>query len=109
MNFDFNMSTMEWLCFLGIDAIILGIFRYLFSRLKKVRDDNKAVKMGIQALLRNQLINCWNKWHEKGYAPIYARENFEKMWEEYHNLGGNGVIDDIHHKFLELPTSLDEE
>ena len=45
----------------------------------------------------------YNHYQEKGYAPIYARENFENCWKRYHALGANGVMDDIHKKFLALP------
>ena len=62
-----------------------------------------AVKKGVQALLRSQMIADYNKWSEKGYAPIYARENFENCWKRYHALGENGVMDDLHEKFLDLP------
>ena len=64
----------------------------------------RSVKGGLQALLRAQMIAEFNKWEERGYAPIYARENFENCWKEYHTLGANGVMDDIHERFLSLPT-----
>ncbi len=50
------------------------------------------------------MISDYNQWSDKGYAPIYARENFENCWQQYHSLGANGVMDDIHEKFIELPT-----
>lgn len=62
-----------------------------------------GMKKGIQALLRAQLIQDWNKYSDMGYAPIYARENFENVYTQYHNLGANGVMDDIRNKFLALP------
>lgn len=62
-----------------------------------------ATKLGIQALLRAQMISDYNKWSSKGYAPIYARDNFENVWKQYHALGANGVMDDIHDKFMALP------
>ena len=61
------------------------------------------MRKGIQALLRAQLISDWNNYSEKGYAPIYARENFENVYTQYHNLGANGVMDDIRSKFMALP------
>ncbi len=50
------------------------------------------------------MISDYNKWSDRGYAPIYARQNFENCWGHYHTLGANGVMDDIHEKFLQLPT-----
>ena len=71
-----------------------------------VRTQIKAVKRGVQALLRAQLISEWNYYSEKGYAPIYARENFENVYLQYHSLGANGVMDDLRKKFLDLPDKL---
>lgn len=98
------MSIYQWLCLLGFPTLIVGIFRYLHIQIKENREENKALKNGIQALLRGQMISEYNKWSERGYAPIYARENFENCWTQYHSLGVNGVMDDIHAKFLQLPT-----
>lgn len=98
------MTLYQWLSLLGLPALIVGVFRYLYVEIKNNRAENKALKGGIQALLRAQMISDYNKWSERGYAPIYARENFENCWSQYHSLGANGVMNDIHTKFLQLPT-----
>lgn len=90
------LTVYQWLCLLGVPALIAGTFKAVFSQIK-------AVKLGIQALLRTQMILDYNKYAELGYAPIYARESFQNCWEKYHALGVNGVMDDIHNKFLMLP------
>ena len=95
------MTVYQWLCLLGVPALIAGGFKYLYSSLKKNTADTEAVKIGIQALLRSQMIADYNKWTDRGYAPIYARDNFENCWKQYHALGVNGVMDDLHEKFLE--------
>ena len=95
------MTVCEWLCLLGIPSIVVGI---IVGIIKTVFTQIKSVKLGVQALLRAQMIHDYNKWSELGYAPIYARENFENCWAQYHALGANGVMDDIHNKFLRLPT-----
>lgn len=89
---------------LGMPTLILGGFKYLHTMAKKNAADNAVVKKGVQALLRSQMIADYNKWSEREYAPIYARENFQNCWKQYHDLGKNGVMDDLHEKFLELPT-----
>ena len=94
------MTVYEWLCILGIPVIVTGI---VTGVIKNCYVQNKSVKLGIQALLRAQMIHDYNKWSERGYAPIYARENFQNCWSQYHALGANGVMDDIHNKFLALP------
>ncbi|MCM1364724.1 MAG: hypothetical protein NC215_07090 [Ruminococcus sp.] len=98
------MNVYQILCLLGVPSLIAALLGYLFGRLKKAKKDTNALKMGVQALLRSQMIKDWNKYFEAGYAPIYAKENFENCWQQYHSLGANGVMDDIHNKFLALPT-----
>lgn len=103
------MTGYQWLSLIGVPALIAGVFKYLHGLIKHNMEDSKALKAGIQALLRSQMISDFNKYTEKGYAPIYARESFENCWRQYHSLGVNGVMDDLHKKFLELPTDTPDE
>lgn len=98
-----DITIYQILCLIGIPSLST-IVCFIYKKLKE--NDNKtcAVQLGIQALLRSQMISDYNKWCKEGYAPIYARENFENCWTQYHSLGANGVMDDIHNKFMDLPT-----
>ena len=96
------MTVYQWLCLLGVPALLAFVVKYLLAQIKGVR-------LGVQALLRAQMVNEYNKWSERGYAPIYARQNFENCWKHYHSLGANGVMDDLHAKFLALPTESKEK
>lgn len=98
------MTWYQFLSLIGVPTVVLALYAVVWRAIKKTREDNKAIKQGIQAMLRSQMISEWNKWSEKGYAPIYARQNFENCWEQYHTLGANGVMDDIHVRFFQLPT-----
>ena len=91
------MTVIQLLCALGVPSALVAAFALV---LRTVR----SVKLGLQALLRAQMIADYNKWEDRGYAPIYARENFENCWMQYHTLGANGVMDDIHRRFMALPT-----
>lgn len=98
------MTIYQWLCLFSVPALLGAVFKYFYNQNNERKAELAALKLGVQALLRAQLINDYNKWSEKKYAPIYARQNFENCWTQYHTLGANGVMDDIHAKFLELPT-----
>lgn len=102
------MSVYQWLCFLGIDAVVAAIVGWIVSMVKKDREDRKTMKLALQAILRRDMIEDYNKWTEREYAPIYAKESFENCWKQYHSLGANGVMDDIHEKFLRLPTEKED-
>lgn len=98
------MTVYQWLCLFSVPALILMIVKYMLNQIKQNRKDTEAVKLGLQALLRSQMISDYNRYSEKGFAPVYARDNFENCWKQYHSLGANGVMDDLHEKFLDLPT-----
>lgn len=88
---------------------ILGIgTRAILSRMKKQDSHQKALEYGVQALLRDRMLHCYNKYIEAGFAPIYAKENYEKMYRQYHELGGNGVMTHLHEEFMALPTEKGE-
>lgn len=97
------MTIYNWLCLLGIPSAVATIVSFILARLKKMKSDQDALKSGVQALLRQEMIKDYNKWSEKGYAPIYVRENFINVYEQYHSLGANGVMDDMKDKFMQLP------
>ena len=97
---------MDWKYIISLlfgSGVLFSVGGYFINRFKANESKTEAVCLGVQALLRDRLLTAYNKYSEKGYAPIYAKENFENMWKQYHNLGVNGVMDDIHNKFMALP------
>ena len=88
---------------------ILGIgTRAILSRMQKQDSRQKALEYGVQALLRVRMLHCYNKYIDAGFAPIYAKENYENMYRQYHELGGNGVMTHLHEEFMALPTEKGE-
>lgn len=83
---------------------ILALFKYLHSKLTEQKTRTTALEFGVQALLRDRLYQMYMHYSEKGFAPLYARDNFENLYRRYHELGANGVMDDYYKKFMEIPT-----
>ena len=102
------MTVYQWLCLLGMPGLVTALIGYLIKRVRDNDHATKAIEKGVQALLRAQMVADYNRYSEKGFAPIYARENFENEWLQYHALGANGVMDDLHSKFMALPTGKNE-
>ena len=98
------MTVYNWLTLLLGSGILIELFRRLFAKIKDNESKTKAIQGGVQALLRDRLIAEYNDGIRKGYAHIYDKENFENMYEQYHNLGANGVMDEIRDKYRLLPT-----
>lgn len=97
------MTIYNWLCLLGIPGAVATIVTFILAKLKQMKADQDALKMGMQASLRDAMIRDYYKWSEKGYAPIYVRDNFLNVYNNYHQLGANGVMDDLKDKFMQLP------
>ena len=102
------MSIYQIICLLmavlGLPSIS-SVLIWTHKKVDKQHEKTKSIELGLQALLRSQLINDYNYWVErKGYAPIYVKESFENCWVQYHELGADGVINNIHEKFIQLPT-----
>lgn len=98
------MSMYNWIMLLFGSGVLVTVGKYFYRRIKENDRKTESIQLGVQALLRNQMIHDYNKYLDQKYAPIYARENFENTWIQYHNLGANGVMDEIHEKFKTLPT-----
>ena len=79
------------------------------SEIKKSLQENEALKKGVQALLRRNIIETYNKYHDKGYMPIWAREEFTEAYEAYTGLGGNGVAHGLYEKAQVWPTEPEEK
>lgn len=98
------MDILSILSFIFGSGSLVTVWRFFTKKAKDEENKNKALRLGVQALLRDRLLQEYNKWFDRGYAPIYAKENFENLWTQYHNLGVNGVMDEIHKTFMDLPT-----
>ena len=70
------------------------------------RRKQEAVMTGVQAMLRDRLLQGYRYYEQMGYADYDDRSNMENMYNAYHTLGKNGVMDDMHKKFLALPEHL---
>ena len=97
-----------WL-FAAITAIIGAGYRNLAKKQKEESEKNKAISSGMEALLRDRIIQAYNHYRDKGNCPIYAKENVRRMYEAYHTLGGNDVATKLKDELLNMPTDSDEK
>lgn len=78
----------------------------LFAMGKMIHDQREKYQCigdGVEALLRNEIIESFNKYSDKGYCPIFAKENVTRMYTAYHALGGNDVATELKDKILAMP------
>lgn len=63
-----------------------------------------AIRTGLQCLLRAEIIRSHEKYMERRYCPIYARESLRRAYKAYHVLGGNDVATSLYNDLMKLPT-----
>ncbi len=59
--------------------------------------------LALQALLRDRLLEGYRTAAGRGWADLEEKSNFENLYRQYHQLGLNGVMDDVRSRFLPLP------
>ena len=102
------MNIFQIMSLLGVPSFF-SIIAYFIKKFKQYQTEMDAIKAGMQAMLRAQMVADYNLWHNKGYAPLYAKDNFENVWKKYDALGENGVMSSIHDEFMALPFTPDVE
>ena len=93
------MSVYQWLCVLGIPGMIAGLLTFIKVQLAT----NKAIKLGVQAVLRNSLLKAYEFYMARGYANYDEKSNVLNMYDQYEALGPNGIMEQKHEDFIRLP------
>lgn len=79
-------------------SLIFGFFAYLLGQIV-------AVRSGMRALLRADLIRLYNKYHDDlKYCPLYVKQALEEEYKSYSKLKGNGVGTQMYEAIMALPT-----
>jgi len=97
-----NFIIKYWVEFLFSSGLgVLGfVVKLMFTRLKRL----SLVERGMQALLKDRIIQAYNHNIKQGYCTIYSLESILDMYEQYHALGGNGTITRLVAELEQLPT-----
>lgn len=93
---DFVEIILRWALPLLCGALLGVVVKSLHSE--------KALRKGVQALLRDRIYQAHDYYLTRGEFPISARENVHNLYDQYHALGGNGVCTDLVKEMDALPT-----
>lgn len=98
-----------------ISSLTSGVLVFLLTNQikenRRIRDHRRdenitkegAISNGIVCLLRIKLIEYHDHYVAIGSIPSYARNNWELMYEAYHSLGGNGMMEGMRCEVRDLP------
>lgn len=97
----------------GLVGVLIAVFlkRPLEKRVSeneeasaRMEAQNKATMLGVQALLRDRLLQAFNHYLARGWISAGDRDNIENMYTQYETLGPNNVISDIYNQVRALPS-----
>ena len=100
-------NWMEWL-FAALTCILGALYRDVRKRLKEERERSGAIAEGVKSLLRESIVQNYNKYQERECCPIYAKESIKRVYEAYHDLGGNDVATKLYNTLLNMPEEPEE-
>ena len=87
----------------GVHLIVGILIASLWQKFKKSQDEQDAIKLGLQSLLRAELTKAYYKYKEQGWIPLYALESLQSVHTNYQALGKNGVMDGLWSELMSLP------
>ena len=96
----------------GLVGVLIAVFlkRPLEKRVgeneeasARMEAQNKATMLGVQALLRDRLLQAFNHYLARGWISAGDRDNIENMYTQYETLGPNGIMEVKHQEFIHLP------
>ena len=85
-------------------GIVVTVLSAGYAGLKRQIKKYKNLELGMQCLLRAELIRMHDKYMERGYCPIYAKDALERAYSSYHALEGNGTVTGLVEDVRMLPT-----
>ena len=94
-------------CTLVSSGFLFAVFKKWSQKIEESEDAKVALRIGVQSLLKDRLYQLYAHCNEKGYVTLKEKENFESMYNSYHNLHSNGVMDSVYKDFMELPIDIE--
>lgn len=111
------MDVYKILTLFGFPTLFVGGIGIIHSRMRELRqnqkaqaqaqnEENLALKLGLQALLQDRLLQGYTYYMDRGWIDFTERKVYLNLYNQYHALGENGIMTDYKNKVMALPTSL---
>jgi len=96
---------MDWLTVLNtaLTIILTSLCGYITWYLQKKFSDKSATAEALKVLLRKELRELYNEANSRGFVTTDELEEYTKLYEAYHGLGGNGTGTILYNAFSRLP------
>lgn len=101
-------NWLEWV-YAFVTFVLAGLYGNVLRHIRAEQKKNDAIAKGIKSLLRESIVHNYNKYQDREYCPIYAKESIKRVYEAYHNLGGNDVATKLYNTLLAMPEEPEKE
>ena len=88
-----------------VAAALIAGYRKLAARIQADKETEKAIADGMKYLLMFKLREEGEKYLMDGHCNTDHKHEYEKVYNAYHALGGNGTITALKDQVLRLPVS----
>lgn len=86
-----------------IGFVVTGFLGYLTAKLKDYKKHDKNQEDSLKCLLRSNITSKYYVYTELKEIPYYEKENIDRMFEQYKNMGGNSYVETIVKEINQLP------
>ena len=100
---------MEQIFIHAINVLIGILVASLWQKFRRSQEEQDAIKLGLQSLLRGEITKAYYTYKDKGWIPLYALQSIEANYKNYEALGANGVIDGLWKEMMALPHTKPED
>lgn len=96
--------------FIHVINVVIGILiASLWQKFRKSQQEQDAIKLGLQSLLRGEITKAYYTYKDKGWIPLYALQSIEANYNNYRALGVDGVMDGLWEELMALPHTKPED
>lgn len=92
----------------AVNVIIGILIATLWQKHKQQKQEQDAIKLGLQSLLRGEITKSYYVYMDKGWIPLYALQSIEANYKNYKALGVDGVMDGLWEELMALPHTKQE-
>ena len=100
---------MEQIFVHAINVLIGILVASLWQKFRKSQQEQDAIKLGLQSLLRGEITKAYYSYKDKGWIPLYALQSIEANYKNYKALGVDGVMDGLWEELMALPHTKPED
>lgn len=84
-------------------GIVVALFGYIGRKIHNYFLIMKTTQNSVKALLKLHLLEDYDFYFKRGSMTVDEKERINLLYQEYRNLGGDGVMEEIMEKFGTIP------